>query len=171
MIRRPPRSTRTDTLFPYTTLFRSAWRSRATRQGPARGAGAEWHTSVRADGRQPGRAGEDRPRHRRARPHHGPKGKVGGGVYAFGIPRAEIPSDGGMELPVAMGSAVAINFQPTGGGKAAITGDFVLTASEVNPVLHALRENGIEVTALHNRSAERRVGKECGRQGKSRWAA
>src|SRR3546814_9228164 len=26
MIRRPPRSTRTDTLFPYTTLFRSAWR-------------------------------------------------------------------------------------------------------------------------------------------------
>src|SRR3546814_18662506 len=49
-----------------------------------------------------------------------------------------------------MGSAVAINFQPTGGGKAAITGDFVLTASEVNPVLHALRENGIEVTALHN---------------------
>src|SRR3546814_2422393 len=27
MIRRPPRSTRTDTLFPYTTLFRSAWPS------------------------------------------------------------------------------------------------------------------------------------------------
>src|SRR3546814_4429361 len=25
MIRRPPRSTRTDTLFPYTTLFRSTW--------------------------------------------------------------------------------------------------------------------------------------------------
>src|SRR3546814_5631070 len=48
-----------------------------------------------------------------------------------------------------MGSAVAINFQPTGGGKAAITGDFVLTASEVNPVLDALHENGIEVTALH----------------------
>ncbi|SCW96060.1 protein of unknown function [Sphingobium faniae] len=76
--------------------------------------------------------------------------KVGGGVYAFGIPRAETPRDGGMELPVAMGSAVAINFQPTGGGKAAITGDFVLTASEDNPVLHALRANGIEVTALHN---------------------
>src|SRR3546814_11960482 len=80
----------------------------------------------------------------------GHKVKVGGGVDAVGIPRAETQSDGGMELPVAMGSAVAINFQPTGGGKAAITGDFVLTASEVNPVLHALRENGIEVTALHN---------------------
>src|SRR3546814_19698846 len=28
MIRRPPRSTRTDTLFPYTTLFRSCWERR-----------------------------------------------------------------------------------------------------------------------------------------------
>lgn len=80
----------------------------------------------------------------------GHKGKVGGGVYAFGIPRAETPKEGGMDVPPAMGSAEAINFQPTGGGKAAITGDFVLTAAEVNPVLRALRENGIEVTALHN---------------------
>lgn len=80
----------------------------------------------------------------------GHKGKIGGGVYAFGIPRAEAPREGGMALPPAMGSAEAINFQPTGGGKAAITGDFVLTAAEVNPVLRALRENGIEVTALHN---------------------
>lgn len=80
----------------------------------------------------------------------GHKGKIGGGVYAFGIPRAEAPRDGGMALPPAMGAAIAINFQPTGGGKAAITGDFVLTASEVNPVLRELRQNGIEVTALHN---------------------
>jgi hypothetical protein len=49
-----------------------------------------------------------------------------------------------------MGVAIAINFQPTGGGKAAITGDFVLTGDEVNPVLRALRSNGIEVTAVHN---------------------
>ena len=80
----------------------------------------------------------------------GAKGKVAGGVYQVGIPRAETIKDGGMEVPVAMGSAEAINFQPTGGGKAAITGDFVLTAKEVNPVLRALRENGIEVTAVHN---------------------
>src|SRR3546814_5383513 len=33
MLRRPPRSTRTDTLFPYTTLFRSARRRLARRQG------------------------------------------------------------------------------------------------------------------------------------------
>ena len=49
-----------------------------------------------------------------------------------------------------MGVATAINFQPTGGGKAAITGDFVLRANEVNPVIRALRDNGIEVTALHS---------------------
>lgn len=55
-----------------------------------------------------------------------------------------------MSVPPAMGTAIAINFQPTGGGKAAITGDFVVTAEEVNPMIRALRENGIEVTALHS---------------------
>ena len=80
----------------------------------------------------------------------GRKGKVNGGIYQVSVMRAEPVRDHGMEVPEAMGSAIAINFQPTGGGKAAITGDFVLTADEVNPVLRALRENGIEVTALHN---------------------
>ena len=78
------------------------------------------------------------------------KGKVMGGVYQVNIPRAGKVRDGGMEVPESMGSAIAINFQPTGGGKAAITGDFVLTAKEVNPVLKTLRDGGIEVTALHN---------------------
>ncbi len=80
----------------------------------------------------------------------GARGKAVGGVYQVGVPRAETIHDDGMEVPIAMGAAEAINFQPTGGGKAAITGDFVLTAKEVNPVLRALRENGIEVTAVHN---------------------
>jgi hypothetical protein len=80
----------------------------------------------------------------------GQSGKVNDGVYQFGIPRAEAVTDGGMEVPPSMGLATAINFQPTGGGKAAITGDFVLTASEVNPVIRALRDGGIEVTALHS---------------------
>ncbi|MEG9525384.1 MAG: DUF1259 domain-containing protein [Hyphomicrobiales bacterium] len=80
----------------------------------------------------------------------GRKGKVNGGVYAMSVPRSETPKDHGMTVPEAMGSSIAINFQPTGGGKAAITGDFVLTADEVNPVIKALRANGIEVTALHN---------------------
>ncbi len=70
----------------------------------------------------------------------GHKGRVNGGVYQVGIPRAETIRDGGMEVSEAMGSAIAINFQPTGNGKAAITGDFVLIASEVNPVLRAARK-------------------------------
>jgi len=80
----------------------------------------------------------------------GAKGKNNGGIYQFIIRRAEPVKDGGMDVPEAMGSANAINFQPTGGGKAAITGDFVLIASEVNPVLKVLRASGIEVTAIHN---------------------
>jgi hypothetical protein len=80
----------------------------------------------------------------------GSKGANNGGIYQFSIPRAEPIKDGNMDVPPPMGSANAINFQPTGGGKAAITGDFVLIAKEVNPVLRALREHGIEVTAIHN---------------------
>jgi hypothetical protein len=80
----------------------------------------------------------------------GAKGTVNGGVYQFNIPRAEAITDGGMAVPISMGTAIAINFQPTGGGKAAVTGDFVLIAKEVNPVLEELLEHGIEVTALHS---------------------
>jgi hypothetical protein len=80
----------------------------------------------------------------------GAKGKVNGGVYQVSLKRAETVSDAGMAVPEAMGSAEAINFQPTSDGKAAIAGDFVLSANDVNPVLRVLRGNGIEVTALHN---------------------
>lgn len=80
----------------------------------------------------------------------GSKGKANGGVYQFAFPRRATPSAGGMPAPATMGTATAINFQPTGGGKAAITGDFVMVASEVDPVMRALRASGIEVTALHN---------------------
>jgi hypothetical protein len=80
----------------------------------------------------------------------GQKGKAVGGVYQFSIARAETIRDNGMEVPPAMGTATAINFQSTGNGKAAVTGDFVLIAGEVNPVLRGLRESGIEVTAVHN---------------------
>jgi hypothetical protein len=77
-------------------------------------------------------------------------GKANGGIFQFTVPRGEKIMEGGMEIPPAMGTATAINFQPTGQGKAAITGDFVLLASEVNPVIRALRTNGIQVTAVHN---------------------
>lgn len=77
-------------------------------------------------------------------------GAVAGGVYQVGAPRLDTIRVDGVVIPPAMGVATGMNFQPTGGGKAAITGDFVLTASEVNPVLRTLRDNGITVTALHS---------------------
>jgi len=82
----------------------------------------------------------------------GVKGKPVGGVYQFGIARRDHITQNGMSLDPAgpLGAATGVNFQPTGNGKAAITGDFVLAASEVNPVIRALRTNGIEVTALHS---------------------
>jgi hypothetical protein len=80
----------------------------------------------------------------------GAKGKVNGGVLQFGVPRADRVTEGGMSIPNSMGLSTAINFQPTGGGKAAITGDFVLIGSEVNPVIKALTSNGIAVTAVHS---------------------
>ena len=82
----------------------------------------------------------------------GSKGQANGGVYQFNVKRRDPITQDGMPLtPVApMGVAIGINFQPTGGGKAAITGDFVLTGNEVNPVILALRAHGIEVTALHS---------------------
>lgn len=80
----------------------------------------------------------------------GYSGRVNGGVYQVSVPRRETIREGGREVPPALGVATAINFQPTGGGKAAVTGDFVMLASEVNAVIRALQGNGIEVTALHN---------------------
>jgi hypothetical protein len=80
----------------------------------------------------------------------GHSGKVNGGVFQIAVPRAESISEGSMKVPNSMGLSTALNFQPTGGGKAAITGDFVLTGSEVNPVIQALHSNGIDVTAIHS---------------------
>jgi hypothetical protein len=80
----------------------------------------------------------------------GVSGKVNGGVYQLSVPRREAIRDDGHVIPPSMGVATAINFQPTGAGKAAITGDFVMIASEVNPVIRALQANGIQPAALHS---------------------
>lgn len=82
----------------------------------------------------------------------GVKGQNNGGIYAFTVPRRDPITENGMQImpPGPLGAATGINFQPTGGGKAAITGDFVLIGPEVNPVINALRTNGIEVTAIHS---------------------
>src|SRR6476620_10371864 len=82
----------------------------------------------------------------------GVKGNLVGGVYQFVFFSDTATTESGMSLDPAgpLGLATGVNFQPTGNGKAAITGDFVLAPSEVNPVIRALRANGIEITALHS---------------------
>jgi hypothetical protein len=80
----------------------------------------------------------------------GVKGAANGGVYQFGVPRRDPIIEMGLKVTGPLGGANAINFQPTGGGKAAITGDFLVTGDEVNPLIRALRANDIEVTAIHS---------------------
>ncbi|HEV2149637.1 MAG TPA: DUF1259 domain-containing protein [Longimicrobiaceae bacterium] len=80
----------------------------------------------------------------------GHSGRNNSGVYSVSVPRAETVRAMGIEVPPSMGLSTAINFQPTGGGRAAINGDFVMTSGEIDRVISALRENGIQVVALHN---------------------
>ena len=82
----------------------------------------------------------------------GRTGRVTNGILQVVVGRSERIIEGRMELLPAMGVATVLNFQPTGDGKAAITGDFVLIGPEVNKVARALREHGIQVTAIHNHS-------------------
>ena len=80
----------------------------------------------------------------------GAKGSNAAGVWQVGVPRAQPAKMMGMTVNGPLGGAESINFQPLGGGRAAITGDFILTAKEVQPVIKALRSNNIDVTALHS---------------------
>jgi len=75
---------------------------------------------------------------------------VGSGVFQVTVPRAEAITENGVPLLPAMGVVTVLNFQPVADGKAAITGDFVLLDKEVNPVARALRQHGVDVTAIHN---------------------
>lgn len=84
----------------------------------------------------------------------GSKGKIDNGVYKYSIGLTQSVTTEDVELPSAMGTAIALGFQPLGNGKAAINGDFVMTAKEVNPVIRALRENDIQVVSLHNHMLE-----------------
>lgn len=80
----------------------------------------------------------------------GYSGRANGGVYQVNVARGETIREGRNEVPASMGLATVINFQSTGNGRAAITGDFVLTGTEVNSVIRTLRQNDIAVTALHS---------------------
>jgi hypothetical protein len=80
----------------------------------------------------------------------GVKGKWSGTVLSFGIMRSGPITDEGATLTGPQGLAESINFQDAGSGRVATTGDFVLTAEEVNPVISALAAHEIEITALHS---------------------
>ena len=79
----------------------------------------------------------------------GTTGKQNGMLLQYTFPRNEKTMESGMEMPPSMGMATAINFQMDG-NRAAITGDFVMLADEVNAVVKALTDNGIMPTALHS---------------------
>ena len=80
----------------------------------------------------------------------GTRGKNDNGIYKFSFPRNEVITDMDYVLPPAMGVTTVLNFQPVGAHKAAINGDFVMTANEVQAVIQALRAGGVSVVALHN---------------------
>jgi hypothetical protein len=79
----------------------------------------------------------------------GRKGSMAGRVLQVGVPRAAKIEEGGVEVPPSQGMANAMNFQVIG-SRVASTGDFVLIADEVNPVIRELEAHGIQVTALHS---------------------
>src|SRR3546814_1620840 len=92
MRRRPPGSTRTDTLFPYTTLFRSGgrgyrrdrrWRdARRAGSGGRQGRAGQGHRLAQPD--QPGARNAPRPeRNAVADPHRGQARQEGGGPAAW----------------------------------------------------------------------------------------
>jgi hypothetical protein len=79
----------------------------------------------------------------------GKAGQKKGNLLQMSFPRKEKIKEKGMVVPSYLGMANAINLQMVG-NKAATTGDFVLIGSEVNPVVKALVEHGIAVTAIHS---------------------
>jgi hypothetical protein len=80
----------------------------------------------------------------------GVPGKVTGGVYKFSIAPAFTITGMGLTIPPSMGMSTSLAFQALGKGRAAVTGDFSLLGNQINPVIRALRTNGIHVTALHS---------------------
>ncbi|MFF8948692.1 DUF1259 domain-containing protein [Streptomyces sp. NPDC014940] len=80
----------------------------------------------------------------------GVKGVADGVIYKSTFARRETVTDGHMVLPPGLGATTSVNFQPLGGGRAALSGDLVMVADEVQPALTALRRGGIELVELHH---------------------
>ncbi|RDG33952.1 DUF1259 domain-containing protein [Streptomyces corynorhini] len=80
----------------------------------------------------------------------GVAGSNDGGIYKSVFARRETVIHDGRALPRGLAATSAFNFQPLGGGRAAVNGDFAMVADEVQPVLSTLRRGGIELVELHN---------------------
>jgi hypothetical protein len=79
----------------------------------------------------------------------GRKGSMAGRILQVGVPRAAKIEEAGVEVPPSLGMANSLNFQVVD-NRLATTGDFVLVADEVNPVIRELEAHGLQVTALHS---------------------
>ncbi|MEU7164699.1 DUF1259 domain-containing protein [Streptomyces morookaense] len=80
----------------------------------------------------------------------GVKGFDEEGVHKCLFFRRETVTMGCLEMPPGLGAMSAFLFQPLGGGRAAVNGDFAMTADEVQDVLAALHRGGISIIELHN---------------------
>ncbi|MFD4550401.1 DUF1259 domain-containing protein [Streptomyces sp. NPDC058466] len=80
----------------------------------------------------------------------GVKGTTDGEIYKSVYVRRETVADGPVILPPGLGATTSVNFQPLGGGRAALSGDLVMIAKEVQPALVALRRGGVELVEVHH---------------------
>jgi hypothetical protein len=84
----------------------------------------------------------------------GTNGSYEDGVLQYRMPRAESIVENGMKIPPSLDVATVIKLQPLPDGQAAMTGEFVLVGTEVQPVFRKLNDNGIMVTAIHSHMLE-----------------
>src|SRR5438045_5993041 len=81
----------------------------------------------------------------------GKQGDFKGNVLKVNIPRSDVKvSIDGIATPTPFGFGGWLAMTKGSGGHEVMMGDLVLLEDEVNPVMSALLENGLEVTALHN---------------------
>jgi hypothetical protein len=69
-----------------------------------------------------------------------------------GVAKMTVGREGTMDgttIGASMGLTTWAAFSGSDAG-AAVDGDFIMTAAEVQPILHALRKGGLDITALHN---------------------
>ncbi|AEW97173.1 MULTISPECIES: DUF1259 domain-containing protein [Streptomycetaceae] len=86
----------------------------------------------------------------------GRKGTVAGSVYVVFVDRRRPVVMHGHVLPGSTGCNTALMFQSLGKDQAAVNGDLILTADEVQPAAHALRAHGIRLVELHNHMLDER---------------